>query len=440
MTAEYMLQIHHGDEWHDAAPFILYETEKGIGGRTSISYDVDYFTQYAAVDALDREVVDNRALSVRLPIDIDIHTTETWPAFMLDLLPQGVRRRRIIQTTLGPEQNVDAPEVEVPLLIRAAGSPIGNIRIKESWEQEQERIASQECEGVTDQQILELDPVFLEIAERFALLASGSSGVQGEWPKVLMTKAIDDGLWYPAPLVADDNTQDHAIIKMTRSGHRDDAAILAAEAPYLEVARQFGTRAERPLVHGDRALIMPRFDREVIDGKVLRFGQESIVAAFGAAQFQFQANHEDYLDVIKRHCTDPRTEVIEYVLRDILNYAMGNPDNHGRNTALQKRTDGTIRLTPLYDFTPMQIDPAGHMRSTKWGCMDRRDYDPNWRLICQAAADGVMDGDELFDLISEKTDFLRALPDIAKEHSVHEDVIKRACSRHADIADSIGRH
>lgn len=437
MTANYLLQIHHGDEWHDAAPLSFHEEEKGIGGRTSVTYDTMYFFNHAAVQSLEEEVADNRALSVRLPIDVDIHTRDTWPAFMLDLLPQGVRRRRLVQTLMGPAQNVDAPEVEVPLLIRSAGSPIGNIRIKESWEKEQQRITGQECEGVTAQQILDLDSVFLDSAERFALLASGSSGVQGEWPKVLMTQARHDDLWYPDPLISDENAKDHAIIKMVRSGHEDDATILAAELPYLEVARRFGIRAERPLVYGNKALLIPRFDRQVVDGKVLRHGQESIVAAFGAAAFQFQAKHEDYLNVIKKFTSDPATEVIDYMLRDLLNYAMGNPDNHGRNTALQKRTDGTIRLTPLYDFAPMKIDPAGHMRSTKWACMQTRDATPDWRLICDAAADGVMAGAELFDIISHKIDFLRNLPDIAKECGVSTDVIGRACNRHDEIADSM---
>jgi len=203
------------------------------------------------------------------------------------------------------------------------------------------------------------------------------------------------------------------------------------------VARLFGIRAESPLLYGGKALIMPRFDREVADGKVLRHGQESVVAAFGAAAFQFQAQHEDYLTVIKKVTSDPAAEVVEYIFRDILNYAMGNPDNHGRNTALQKRTDGTIRLTPLFDFTPMKIDPAGHMRSTKWKCMQNSDNTPDWRLICDAAAYGVMEGEELFDIISKKADFLKNLPEIAKKYGISEDVIGRACSRHDEIADSL---
>ncbi|WP_425962188.1 hypothetical protein [Rhizobium nepotum] len=43
----------------------------------------------------------------------------------------------------------------------------------------------------------------MEVADRFAMLASGSSGLQGEWPKVSMTQAAD-GLYYPDSFVTDD--------------------------------------------------------------------------------------------------------------------------------------------------------------------------------------------------------------------------------------------
>jgi len=83
----------------------------------------------------------------------------------------------------------------------------------------------------------------------------------------------------------------------------------------------------------------------------------------------FSATHENYLQVIREVSTDPVKEVTEYVLRDILNLAMGNTDNHGRNTAMRKNDDGNIGLSPLYDFAPMRLSSASVIRSTKWECM-----------------------------------------------------------------------
>lgn len=44
---------------------------------------------------------------------------------------------------------------------------------------------------------------------------------------------------------------------------------------------------------------------------------------------------------------------------------MRNTDNHGRNTAVQVR-DGAVRLTPLFDFAPMYLDPEGIARACRW--------------------------------------------------------------------------
>lgn len=56
------------------------------------------------------------------------------------------------------------------------------------------------------------------------------------------------------------------------------AAILAAEAPYLEVARAFGLRVGRTLTRADGVLVRPRFDREIADGKVVRCPSTSSLA------------------------------------------------------------------------------------------------------------------------------------------------------------------
>ena len=90
--------------------------------------------------------------------------------------------------------------------------------------------------------------------------------------------------------------------------------------------------------------------------------------------------------MLREVCGDTAAEVTEYVLRDVLNLALGNPDNHGRNTALAKDIDGCVRLTPLFDFCPMRLDASGVRRSTTWGCMREplgpsRDLDPDRSVV-----------------------------------------------------------
>ncbi len=52
--------------------------------------------------------------------------------------------------------------------------------------------------------------------------------------------------------------------------------------------------------------------------------------------------------------------------RDLLNLALGNRDNHGRNTAVLKEIDGTLQLAPIYDFGPSFLDARAIARVIRW--------------------------------------------------------------------------
>jgi serine/threonine-protein kinase HipA len=436
MASEIHLQTYLAGQWRDAAVVTFVAEDLGHRGATTLDYEIDYCL--AQDPEMTGSVGGIQALSVAFPISMEWKKQPRWPAFLLDMLPQGHARVKLAQVL---QVNPDTDACELPLLLRAGGSPIGNLRVREAWQREQERVVNVRHPGLTMDEIFSLDERFLTLAAEFAALASGSSGVQGAWPKVLLTQGID-GRWYPDPMVADRNATDHVIVKWVGDKEPSTQLILASEAPYLELARAFGLRCGRPLIHRDRVLVMPRFDRRVEDGQVIRYGQESMVAAAGVASFGHDAAHEDYLAVIKRVCGDPASEVKEYVLRDLLNLAMGNPDNHGRNTALQKCPDGTVRLTPLYDFCPIRLDPTGVRRSTTWTCMKKpnernRDLDPDWRIVCAVAADGIMDPATLKSEVASKAELLARLPERARALGVASEVIDRAMGRCQELARAI---
>lgn len=426
------VQVHHTGDWHDAALVQIDDERAGIRSGSTLDYVMDYVVTWDAEGlAAGAPARDRRAVSVAYPTDFSVYRRATWPPFLLDMLPQGMARARLARR-LGHE-NPDTPEVEYPLLLQGGGTPIGNLRIKEAWEAERRRLEAEPFTGLELRDILERTERFADMVDRFILIASGSSGVQGDWPKALLTQA-DDGLWYPEPLVEDARARDHVIVKLLRDRDPDYAQILASEGPYLEVAREFGLRVGRPLRYADAVLVIPRFDREVAGGRVVRHGQESLVSAIGVAEMGHLAHHEDYLAVIKDVSTDPAAEVLEYVLRDVLNFAMGNPDNHGRNTALRKQEDGWIGLTPLFDFAPMRLDPQLVVRSARWRCLEGRDADPDWGLVCEAAAKGVMEPVDLRGEVAAKADLLRAIPEVARRLGVPDRAIEVACAGHEDAA------
>lgn len=169
----------------------------------------------------------------------------------------------------------------------------------------------------------------------------------------------------------------------------------------------------------------------------MRLGQESLASALGRAEFSPILTHEACLKLIQHVTSDPAAETIEYLLRDLLNLAMGNPDNHGRNTALQKFQNGTIKLSPLYDFAPMRLDEGAIARSTKWHVMEGRDFHPDWGKVAEAAAGDAIDPTKLKSILVSKAPFVRDLPEIARKFGVAERVIETALGRHKEIAASL---
>lgn len=440
--ASLTVQIHHHGAWHDAADLAVADVRAGIRSPTRLEYDPFYFIAFGNAElAAGRPVTDWRAVSVRDRVDMAAHRRNHWPPFLLDLLPQGHARRRLA-AEMG--FNPDDEGFAFPLLLRGAGSPVGNVRVKQAYEAEQERLGGETVAGVTLDEVFDRSAAFQDMAGRFALIASGSSGVQGEWPKLLLTRK-DDGLWYPDSLVGDDEARDHIIVKMSRAKGLEDRLILACEAPYLEIARGFGLRVGRPLIHRGDTLAIPRFDRAVVangvsaDG-VTRLGQESLVSAAGVAAFGHQTTHEAYIAVLHAVCTEPAGEIVEYVLRDLLNRAMGDTDNHGRNTALQKRPDGWIGLTPRFDFAPMVLDPGVIAPSTRWECLRGGGFPIRFERICEAVAavtgdDGL--GWRLAGTLSAKADSVAALPETARTHGVPEPVVARAFTACGELAAAL---
>jgi len=430
------IQLFHGNEWHDAAVVSVKNPSAGYLGESAVAYNMEYFVKFGAIPiAEDRPLRDARALSIAVPVDLMDRTAPRWPSFLLDFLPQGYQRERVANY-LNLDHKIRA--ADLPLLMHAGGAPVGNIRIKEANIRENERISTTARIGVTLDDILNRTDLFRDVADKFAMFASGSSGLQGNWPKVAMTRARD-GLWYPDSAVGDDDAQEYVIVKFMRSGNRVDEIILRAEASYSRIAAEFGLNVKAPSTYKSGVLIIPRFDREARNGKVVRYGQESFVSALGIADFEHRDSHENYLRMLRDFSTDPLADVTEYVLRDVLNLAMGNPDNHGRNTALCKTEDGQIRLAPLFDFAPMKLSPAVIMRSTKWECMkaEGRDYNPDWREVCKAAAGDNLQADHIMAALAEKEEFIQSLPTIAKKHGTPDEVISQAMVAHTQIADSI---
>ncbi len=431
------LQTHFDDEWHHVATLELKDDAAGFQGASIVDYDLDYFVTMASAEfATGKTVRDHRALSVRYPVDLQNRYSRSWPPFLLDLMPQGYARRKLADH-LGLAEGSRASDL--PLLLRSATGGIGNIRIKEAADTEAERLRGVERQGMTEGEILERSDRFMEVADRFGMLASGSSGLQGEWPKVSMTQA-NDGLYYLDSFVTDDEAMRHVIVKLVRSNDPVDRLILEGEALYSRIAQEIGLNVSEPSTYAEGVLIIPRFDRKKKEsGGTIRLGQESLVSAIGVADFGHVGTHEAYIDVLRQYSANPFADIAEYLKRDIANLALGNPDNHGRNSALSKQQDSTIRLSPLFDFAPMRLAKEGIVRSTRWALMrdGGRDHLPDWKRICAELMADPAEQNALAAELSAFAEYLRQTPAMAKDMGASPEILERAMGRCIVIADSV---
>jgi serine/threonine-protein kinase HipA len=124
------------------------------------------------------------------------------------------------------------------------------------------------------------------------------------------------------------------------------------------------------------------------------------------------------------------------VRRDLLNLALGNRDNHGRNTAILKDTNGTIRLAPLFDFGPAFLDARALARVIHWDGEDPRGTDWNRVLATlqtrlEEATPPVPYPLEMAQTLREFAIELNRLPELMRECGVDRRIIE---ARHADIS------
>jgi serine/threonine-protein kinase HipA len=106
----------------------------------------------------------------------------------------------------------------------------------------------------------------------------------------------------------------------------------------------------------------------------------------------------------------------------VLNLALRNTDNHARNSAVQRLSDGTVQLTPLFDFSPMYLDPELVPRTVNWRDERGRRLD-DWPDILDSLA---LAGAERARIDRELAAFaavLERLPAMARDCGVEEAVL-----------------
>ncbi|OIU85798.1 HipA domain-containing protein [Acinetobacter sp. AR2-3] len=394
------LQIYQEDEWLDCAIVeIVGQQQTGWQAATRTSYLFEYAISYM-------DLSDGHALAYHLPVNVQNTLQSTWPAFLMDLLPQGYGRKELLRQLNFSENTQE--QADWALLKAGAGNPIGNLRVKEAYEWLQGQFPVQQNHGFSLDQVVERQEKFIESLASYGLFIAGSSGIQGEWPKLLLTQGHDD-LFYLDHTLTDHQVKQHWLVKFSRGNDQNLDKILMHEALYMKIAQYLGLHVHQELELHGKTLFIPRFDRKVIDGKVERIAQESIASLGGKAGFGVRMTHNQICSLLMQCCTEPKQEIFEYLKRDLANVALGNKDNHTRNTALQRFNNGIIQLTPLFDFAPMWLHPDGIARTTRW---ERDDHGgmPIWHSVIEQIAESTLiDSEEIRAVLIEQLPLYQGL-------------------------------
>lgn len=291
----------------------------------------------------------------------------TPPSFLFDLVPQG-KGRAFLCNALGL---ADADGVVMPLLMAGAFNPIGNLRIASAvdfFTLQAQKAASAPLgaqRGFALDDIVQRSADYLDQLSVHAMLAAGTTGVQGVAPKFLLATDAQ-GQWFADMALADDLARGHWLLKLPRGKSEADRAVLRNEAAYLRVAAACGLRVHGEPMLVNEMLFVPRFDRLVDDSGLHRLHQESLASVLGLTGFGRTPTQNALLAGLRRVAHDPLAETIEFLKRDVLNLALRNTDNHARNTAVQTLPGGRVQLTPVFDFAPMFLDPEVVVRGCHW--------------------------------------------------------------------------
>lgn len=357
MKDDPIIEIHRDGRWIPAARI------EPLGDEHA---RVEYLPDYV-FDEPDPWPV-SLTMPVRLNVDLGDERRPRMPAFLYDLVPQGQGRRLL--TRLLDLRDHDG--LALPLLLHGAFSPIGALRIDQAVAFQADHARRNPPPlgaeaGFGFRELAERHEAVVEYLATHSMLASGTTGVQGQAQKFLLTMD-DEGRFHPDLALDDSQASSHWLVKGVRGRHGDDELILYNEAAYLRLAADCGLnvhQADQIQRHG-RWLLLPRFDRKATKDGVQRLAQESLASLAGLQGLGLPTNLNHLLEALRRHSHDPQADTLEFLKRDVLNRALRNTDNHARNHAVQRRSDGRIRLTPLFDFAPMFRDPELIPRALHW--------------------------------------------------------------------------
>lgn len=418
------LEIFYKNSWQKYAHVKIYDDLKSTFSRSSFDYEIEFVMDHIEHDNKFGHV----SASVLLPLGINNFRLNNWPSMLLDLMPQGPARSQVCKR----ENILDNQENDFLILLKGGINPIGNIRVQSKAN----LFLGETFPGISYEDIIEKNDRFVDYLTEVGALVTGGSGAQGMALKFLVnTDTL--GRWHCDGALKDEEVSQCFIVKFLRGRTADDRLILEAEKVYMDIAKELELYVNAPLeYHNSGILFIPRFDRVIRKNRITRLGVESMSSALGHTQFGLSSKLEDQIIVLRQYSSSFKKDILELVKRDFFNIVLGNSDNHARNTALIKTDEDTVRLSPLFDFAPMVLDPELIPRSSKW--KKEVSHIPDFEYVREFLLESEL-GFTKKELTIFFNDFgkkLDTLPYLFSKYKLSSEVISRATKKLAPFKEA----
>jgi serine/threonine-protein kinase HipA len=182
--------------------------------------------------------------------------------------------------------------------------------------------------------------------------------------------------------------------------------LIQGEAWAMTAAASATSTADIELLEFDgspQTLVVTRFDREVVDGTLVRLHQEDAAQAMGIHPDRKYAGRQPSKSdpsllkiarILERYATDPAAERQRLLQQVVVNVAVGNTDAHAKNYGLLHPSDQTVALSPMYDVVPATVvNPATADMGMRVGDALVIDRVTPQKIIDEAVSWGMRDRD-----------------------------------------------
>lgn len=380
----------------------LRTTNKG----TSFTYD----SAFARSDSA-------RSISLSLPLREEPYLDADAPAFFEGLLPEGILRREFANIARTDEL------LSASLLARLNNESVGGLVFNCS---EELPLHDRAYRPIQYRTVAALSENPMQTALQMGL--SSRLSLAGAQTKIGLYHTGDDDAdgWFRPEGGAPSNT----IVKASTSMFPYQTV---NEAFCLSVARLCGfdvASAELVPSSRDPLIVLKRFDRPMperpafIDGLAMpaRLHQEDFCQAAGLPSYRkYEPTDGRYLALgsrlLSRTVSNPFGDKMMFFDRVLLDYLIGNCDNHLKNNSILWNSDWSTReLSPLYDITCTTMYSALAREMGISLCESRRIDDVTARDIRSAARSaGISEALGWEHYLSLREEFRAALPQAEQE-------------------------